>query len=75
VQPLCIHYKPLRDCAFIDDDALMPHLWNLSGYERPEVTLVALPPRRITDPEADAKTMREEVRTIFRELEAKAQKV
>jgi len=73
IQPLCLHYRPLREAAFIDDDSLVPHLWNLVGHPHIEATLVALPPRKYTttDVEAASASTREEILTVFRELEAR----
>jgi len=31
VQAFALKYSPNRACAFIDDDALLPHMWNLLG--------------------------------------------
>lgn len=73
IQPICLHYRPMRDTAFINDDALVPHLWNLVSYQRIEATLVALPPRKTSgNVDADSVAVRDEICKVLHELEARA---
>ena len=37
VQAFALKYKPIWECAYIDDDTLMPHLWRLLGHGPIEV--------------------------------------
>ncbi len=52
VQPFRLTYLPLRETAFIGEDAFVPHLWELLKHPV-EARIEFLEPRRIKDPEAD----------------------
>lgn len=61
IQPVCIYYEPLRDCAYVDDDTMLPHLWNLTKFRRLEAYVEGLEPRRVHDLEQDAEQIRQEI--------------
>ncbi len=49
VQPFRLLYAPVRDCAFIDDDYLVPHIWRLLRHRRVRVRLEFGAPIEIAD--------------------------
>lgn len=52
-QPFRISYSPLRAVAYIDDDFLPVHLYNLLGHERIHAKIEFHEPVKIKDPIAD----------------------
>ena len=65
VQPIRIFYQPLRTAAFIDEDSLMPHLWNLLGTDTLEGSLEFFPPVVIKDTNKDTAEIEAQVRASF----------
>ena len=55
IQPFRIAYRPLRKVAFIDDEALLPHLWHLLEEARIECSLEFSSPVFVTSPETDCR--------------------
>lgn len=68
VQAIRIFYEPLRPVAFIDDDAMLPHLWNLLGVPKIKAHLEFFDPLKVEDAEADGKRMENAVRESFHKL-------
>lgn len=68
VQAIRIFYEPLRPVAFIDDDAMLPHLWNLLGVHKIKAHLEFFDPIKVEDADRDAKRMETEVRESFNKL-------
>jgi 1-acyl-sn-glycerol-3-phosphate acyltransferase len=62
VQPLGLMYKPARRAAYIDDDTLLSHMWNLISYETTELTVKFFPARKINDADLDMNAIQKEVR-------------
>jgi len=56
VQPFRITYNPIREVAFIDDDAFLPHLYRLAKVPRIEAVIEFHSPVQITDPIQDCLT-------------------
>lgn len=53
VQPFRIHYKPLREVAYIDNDCFPIHLFKLFSLGRIDAQLEFHDPIKITDPKKD----------------------
>ena len=49
LQPFCLSYLPVRETAYIDDDALVPHLWQLTKLSQIDAQLHFGEPRIITN--------------------------
>lgn len=45
-----LNYSPLRSCAYIDKDILVPHLMRLTQMEKLSVTVTFAEPTLVTDP-------------------------
>lgn len=65
VQAIRIVYDPLRPVAFIGDDDLKPHLWNMLGVPRLRASLEFFDPIRVTDAEAQTRETEARVRESF----------
>ncbi len=63
VQPIGFSYAPIRRAAYIDDDALIPHMFSLIRKEPTKVKLKYFQARKITDPDRDMKIMEAEIRS------------
>jgi 1-acyl-sn-glycerol-3-phosphate acyltransferase len=63
VQPMGFVYAPARRAAYIDDDTLFFHMWNLICSDKTELIIKFFEARKIEDVEADAGPMEKEVRT------------
>jgi len=70
VQAFRVAYRPARDAAFIDDDDLTSHLWNLFGIEKIEASLEFFEPMKITDPIENTRQMQNWVQdSLAKELQ------
>jgi 1-acyl-sn-glycerol-3-phosphate acyltransferase len=54
VQPFHLSYRPLRQAAFVDKDAFIPHLWKLLGEEKIEVVVEFKSPQVVENPDLDS---------------------
>lgn len=61
LQAFRISYRPARAAAFIGDDSLAPHLWNLLGCRDVVASLEFLPVQKISDVERDSKMLETQV--------------
>ncbi len=69
VQAFRVGYKPARDAAFIGDDNLTSHLWNLFGIEKIDASIEFFKPMKITDPGKDTELMQNWVQnSLVKEL-------
>ncbi len=59
VQAFRVAYKPAREVAFVGDDALHTHLWNLLGFENIEASVEFFPPIKVQDTDADVARLEE----------------
>lgn len=60
VQGFCINYHPLRPAAYIDDDILLPHMFNLMGRKKPiQASLALKKPFRVSHPAQASQALRE----------------
>lgn len=64
VQAFCLSYSPLRPTAFIDDDLMIPHLWNQLNHDN-HATVELSKPMLITDPEKDCQKLQNWVRDRY----------
>lgn len=63
VQPMGFVYTPVRRAAYIDDDTLFFHMWNLIHDDPTELTIKFFPARKIANSETDMLAIQKEVRT------------
>jgi 1-acyl-sn-glycerol-3-phosphate acyltransferase len=49
IQAFRVRFDPLREAAYIDDDAFLPHLLNLCRYGTVKAEIEFAPPERVTD--------------------------
>lgn len=68
VQPFTLYYHPARTAAYIDDDHLLPHLWNWIGTTKIEVTIHFFDPIKISDYKIQTKEIEQMVQQKWQEL-------
>jgi 1-acyl-sn-glycerol-3-phosphate acyltransferase len=67
LQPMGFVYSPIRRAAYIDDDTLVPHMWNMIQKDRTQLIIKFFEARKIQDLERDMKNIEAEVKTWVRE--------
>ncbi|NCN40038.1 1-acyl-sn-glycerol-3-phosphate acyltransferase [bacterium] len=61
VQPVMLHFEPLRETAFVDDDSMLQTVWRLARMKEGKAWVKFLKPRHIANPAVDAVAIKEEV--------------
>jgi 1-acyl-sn-glycerol-3-phosphate acyltransferase len=65
VQAIRIHYDPIRTAAFVGNDSLMPHLWNMLGEKNLTASVEFFDPIAMDDLDHDAQMLERKVRESF----------
>ena len=65
IQPVCLHYVPLRPAAYIDDDLFVQSLWKLLGQPNLKCSIEFLEAEHITDVAKDTARLQAKVRESF----------
>ncbi len=66
VQAVRLFFEPVRETSFIDDDALVPHLWNLLGLPKIRAHVKFFEPVMIQDAKTDLGRIEQMVTESYR---------
>lgn len=69
VQPIRIHYRPMRRAAFIKDDSFSPHYWKVLREGGLDASIEYFEARNIKDLDADLKTIENLIRDSFNKID------